>query len=161
MPDHVLGCNRTSTVSNSSLPSHISKVAINIEGSLRAAQVAVGPNAPKAGPVLPSSETEIERTSFIVSDGSRKDIASIDDVTSTIHELIIPRTIHTFLSSITCSLNLIATTCRGCIILTTSLFASSNAIRILNTFKPPPVEPAEAPMTINRSNSISSHSIRY
>ena len=88
-------------MSSSSLPSHISNVAISIEGSPKAAQVAVGPNAPRAGPVLPSNDTEIERTSVIVSEGSNRDIANMDPVTNTIHELIIPRTIHTFLSSIT------------------------------------------------------------
>ena len=102
VPDHVLGCSSTSTVSNSRRPSHISMVAISIDGSLSAAHVAVGPNAPRAGPVFPSSDIDIESTSMSSNDGSRNDSVSIDTVTRTIHELSIPSTIQIFLSSIIC-----------------------------------------------------------
>ena len=113
VPDHVLGCSSTSTVSNSRRPNHISMVAISNDGSLSAAHVAVGPNAPRAGPVFPSSDIDTESTSVSSSDGSRKDSVSIESVTRTIHELSIPRTIQIFLSSMICWLKRIATIRRG------------------------------------------------
>ena len=86
--------------------------------------------------------------------GSRKDIVSIEAVTMITQELSMPRTIQIFLSSMTCWLKRIATTRRGWMILTTSLLASSKAMRILITLRPPPVEPALAPTIIssNRTN---------
>ena len=153
LPDHVLGCSSTSTVSNSRRPNHISMVAISIDGSLSAAHVPVGPNAPRAGPVFPSSDIDTESTSVRFSDGSRKDRMRIDAVTKIIHEASIPRTIQIFLSSMICWLNRIATTLRGWMILTTSLLANSKAIRILMTLRPPPVEPALAPTIMSRSKT--------
>ena len=91
------------------------------------AQVAAapsGPKSPRAGPVFPRREIETERTSFMDREGSRKEIVSIDAVTKTIHELTIPRIIHTLCSSTTEPLNLIATTFRGWMIFITSRLAN-------------------------------------
>ena len=51
------------------------------------------------------------------------------------------------------SLTLIAITFLGWIIRRTSLLANSKATRILRTFNPPPVEPAEAPTIINNKRT--------
>ena len=92
--------------------------------------MAVGPNAPSAGPVFPSSERDTERTSVMFNEGSRSENASIDAVTRTVQELSIPSTVQILFSSITSSLNLMATTFLGCMIFRISLFESSNAILI-------------------------------
>ena len=66
-----------------------------------AAEAPAGPKSPRAGPVLPSSEIDTERTSVIVRSGSKNDIVSIDAVTRTIHELTMPSMIQTLSSSTT------------------------------------------------------------
>ena len=112
-----------------------------------------GPKSPNAGPVFPSKEMDTDKTSSMSRFGSRKEIVSIDAVTKTNHELTIPRIIQTLSSSTTERLNLIATILLGWIIFITSLLANSKAIRILRTFRPPPVEPALAPMIISSSKT--------
>ena len=89
--------------------------------------MAVGPNAPSAGPVFSGSDRDTE-TSVIFNEGSSSEKASIDAVTSTVQELSIPSTVQILFSSITSSLNLMATTFLGCMIFRISLFESSNAI---------------------------------
>ena len=91
-------------MSNSRRPSHINIVETTKEGTLRLAQedeAPNGPNDPRAGPVLPRREMETENTSVMVKDGSKKEIVSIDAVTTTIQELTIPRMIHILSSSTT------------------------------------------------------------
>ena len=131
-------------------------VDANRDITLRSAHVeaaSTGPNEPRAGPVFPKREIETESTSVICRFGSRKEMVSIEAVTKTIHELTIPKISQTFSSLTTSLLNLIATTFLGRMILMTSLFANSKAIRIRRTFRPPPVDPALAPTIINSSNT--------
>ena len=54
-------------------------------GELRLAQVAVGPNAPNAGPVFPNNETPIDRIDSTSRDGSNnekisKELADINHI---------------------------------------------------------------------------------
>ena len=131
-------------------------VEASSEGVLIAAHEAAapeGPKSPNAGPVFPSNDMDTDNTSSMSKFGSRKEIVSIDAVTTTIHELTIPRIIQTLSSSTTERLNLIATTLLGCMIFMTSLFANSNAILIRRTLSQPPVDPALAPIIIKRSRT--------
>ena len=82
-------------------------------GELRLAQVAVGPNAPSAGPVFPSNDTPIERIDSTSSEGSNNEKISRENVTSTSQELIIPRINQILSSSTTRLLKRIATTFLG------------------------------------------------